>query len=85
VVGVAGGHPALVNIDLVVDELEAFLTLSELGGHVGAVGLQEDKPFLLVTRPGGDKLGVAPDGPDGQAGLSGQAAIARCTAWRFLR
>src|SRR5262249_3852412 len=42
--------------------------LSQLGGHVGAVGLQEGKPLLLVPGPGGYELGVAPDGLDGHAG-----------------
>ena len=64
-VGVAGGEPAPVDVDLVVDELEVLLELGELGGHVGPVGLQEGEPFLLVAGSGGDELGVAPDGPDG--------------------
>ena len=34
-VGVAGGEPASVDVDLVVDELEVFLYLGELGGHAG--------------------------------------------------
>src|SRR6266545_4748868 len=67
-VGVAGGEPASVDVDLVVDELEVFLYLSELGGHLGAVGLHEGKSFLLVAVPGGYELGVAPDGLDGHAG-----------------
>jgi hypothetical protein len=52
----------------VVDDLEVLLQLGELGGHVGAVGLHEGKPFLLVTGSGGYELGVAPDGLDGHAG-----------------
>src|SRR5205814_607610 len=67
-VGVAGGEPAPVDVDLVVDEPEAVLQLSEPGGHVGAVGLQEGKSFLLVAGPGGYELGVASDGPDRHAG-----------------
>src|SRR6266540_1540568 len=51
-VGVAGGEPASVDVDLVVDELEVLLSLSELGGHIGAVGLHEGKSFLLVAVPG---------------------------------
>jgi len=34
-IGVADGEPASVDADLVVDELEVFLYLSELGGHLG--------------------------------------------------
>ena len=45
-----------------VDELEVFLYLSEPGGHVGAVGLQQGQSFLLVAGPGGNELGVAPAG-----------------------
>src|SRR6266545_1831494 len=67
-VGVACLDPAAVDVDLVVDELEIFPQLSELGDHVGAVGLHEGKAFLLVAVPGGDELGVAPDGPDGHTG-----------------
>jgi hypothetical protein len=52
-VGVSGGEPASIDVDLVVDELEVFLYLSELGGHLGAVGLHEGKTFLLVAVPGG--------------------------------
>src|SRR2546423_601147 len=60
--GVAGGDPASVDVDLVVDELEVLLHLGQLGGHVGAVRLHELEPFLLVAMPGGYELGVAPDG-----------------------
>lgn len=38
-VGVAGGEPASVDVDLVLDGREVVLNLSELGDHVGAVGL----------------------------------------------
>jgi hypothetical protein len=57
-VGVAGGEPASVDVDLMVDDLEVLLYLSELGGHVGAVGLHESKSFLLVAVPGGYELGL---------------------------
>src|SRR5690242_11842283 len=67
-VGVAGGEPAAVDADLVVDELEVLPGPGELGGYLGAVGLQEGQPFLFVAGPGGDELGVTPDGPDGHAG-----------------
>lgn len=67
-VGVAGGEPASVDVDLVVDELEIFLYLGEFGGHVCPVGLHEGKPFSLVAVPGGYELGVAADGLDGHAG-----------------
>jgi len=67
-VGVASGEPTSVDVDFVVDELEVFLYLGELGGHVGAVGLHEGKSFLFVAGPGGDELGVAADGLDGHAG-----------------
>src|ERR671931_844105 len=67
-VGVAGGEVAPVHVDLVVDELEVLLQLGELREHFGAMVLQEVEPFLLVARPGGDELGVAPDGLDGHAG-----------------
>src|SRR3954451_11762112 len=66
--GVAGGDPASVDVDLVVDELEVLLHLGQLGGDVGAVGLHELEPFLLVAVPGGYELGVAADGLDGHAG-----------------
>src|SRR5262249_27583923 len=63
-VGVTGGKPASVDVDLVVDELEIFLQLSELDGHLGAVGLKKGEPFFLVAGPGGDQPGVALDRPD---------------------
>ena len=69
-VGVAGGEPASVDVDLVVDELAVLLELSELGGHGGAVGLHQGKSFLLVAVPGGYELGVASDGLDGHAGTT---------------
>src|SRR5882762_4515014 len=40
-VGVPGGEPASIGVDLVVDELEVFFYLSELGDHVDPVGLHE--------------------------------------------
>src|SRR5437867_1654302 len=60
-------EPTLVDVDLVVDELEVFLQLGELGGHLGAVGLQQGEPFRLVAWPRGYQLGVALDRP-GHAG-----------------
>jgi MFS family permease len=47
----------------VVDDLQVLLDFGQPRGHVGAVGRQEGKSFLLVAGPGGYELGVAPDGP----------------------
>lgn len=51
-VRVADGEAVSVDVDLVVDEREGFLWLSEIGGHVGAVNLHEGQPLLLVAGPG---------------------------------
>src|SRR3982751_1460298 len=57
VVDVAGGEPALVHVDLAVDEFQALLDLRQLRGDVGAMGRQEGKPVPLVAGSGGDELG----------------------------
>lgn len=65
--GIASCEAVAIDADLVVDELEVLLDLLKLGFDEGAMGLHESESFVFVPTSGGDKLGVAPDRPDGHA------------------